>query len=200
MKSLLVLNTLTLVLAGITLSAAELVSGTSTAAPQLLETSRTAISMDWRNGFYSWWTAGTFVQLDHPLRQGSPTLRVSAKDGVEFISVPFALPGAATLRLEDLKRAPDGALVTCGTAVAADLRETYFASVIAANGRSQQVLQLTPFQPRACALAPGGVLWVAGAEIDSKKRDSEVPEYAVCRLCRSPYGTKVLPGRYAAVG
>jgi hypothetical protein len=139
------------------------VFGQTDAATKLVQVSSNQLPFNVVSHAFAEWQRGSFVFVSDRF-SSTPVLQFFDKNGQPTSTYSFSIPKAGLIQLYDNSIAigPNGSLAITGTAFSDDSREGRFLALVSPDRQEQTVIRISPFNPRAVAIATDGTVWLAG--------------------------------------
>ena len=114
------------------------------------------------------WAGGALVAFDSN-RTSTPVLLSFDDQGNQFQAIPFTIPNAEMIDLDDITRGLDGSLAICGKAFDHSGSGSGFVAVIGANADKVTTVRLYPYEPVRIAIGSDGTIWTVGLMVVNGK-------------------------------
>jgi hypothetical protein len=134
---------------------------TTLPATSLTSVEERPLAVEWPYMRLAKWSNGALIDVEYD-RTVNPL--VWLLEGQVQRTVPFTIPGARLMEIDDWDRAADGAIGLSGSATDAEGRLSGFIAWISPDGMRSEVIQTLLYGPMHLAFAPDGTIWTAGRE------------------------------------
>jgi len=115
------------------------------------------------------WSHGAFLYVDY-IAGIPPYFLTLDREGKLISSATLSMPAL----VRDFDRAADGSIVLAGVTSSSYGEQKPFLAWIAADGKTERNIPMSPYYPSAISLAPDGTLWTLGFEMIN--HDTHAPE------------------------
>jgi hypothetical protein len=145
------------------------VFGQTDAATKLVQVSSNQLPFTIVSHAFAEWQQGSFVYVRDRF-SAAPVLQFFDKNGQPTSTFNFSFPKAGLIQLYDNSIAigPNGSLAITGAAFSDDSREGRFLALVSPDRQEQTVIRISPFNPRAVAIASDETIWLAGDQTKPK--------------------------------
>lgn len=157
-------------------------SGLAAPGDDLKESGSTQFPIELAWDSFAVWSGGAFLMVQNRFSD-APVFSAFDREGKLISQFTLTIPEARVHIVLDraFARGTDGSLAIVGSAFSADSRGTGYFAWVSPDGRSQSVVRLAPFIPRAVTIAWDGTIWVAGYEETEENQEPDQAQHVIRR-------------------